>query len=88
VRHRYARLALVAVVAALAAPVGQATAAKPPVRQPGPLLNQAAPFNQPPGPGPRVIAARASAATRIRMPVHGSLINEAAPFNAPSGDRG
>jgi hypothetical protein len=89
VRHRRSRLALLAGIAVLAAPVGQSTAGLAPVRQPGPLLNLAAPFNQPPGPGPRVTAAGVVVATPTRSHVRGrSLIDEAAPWNAPSEDGG
>ena len=86
--RRCARLLLIASLAALAAPTSQATAGQPPVRRSGPLLNEAAPFNQPPGPGPRVTAARVVSATPTRAPLYGSLINEAAPFNSPPGGRG
>ena len=95
--HGPSRIVLVASLAALAMTASQASAqvaAGQSVRglghrnsvlsrQPGPLLNQAAPFNRPPGPD--AVLGRPSAHEAVVLRWIGSLLNEAAPFNQPPG---
>jgi hypothetical protein len=97
--HGPSRIVLVASLAALAMTASQASAqvtAGQSVRslghrnsvlprQPGPLLNQAAPFNRPPGPDAVSVRGRPSAHEAMVPRWIGSLLNESAPFNQPPG---
>jgi hypothetical protein len=90
VRHAPFRLALVASLIALVAGVSPASArlsAGPTggalARQPGPLLNEAAPFNRPAGRDPGFTIHNLRARSTAVVPVRGPLLNEAAPFDQP-----